>query len=170
MLKSLPLTFNLERLSVFFFFLFFKSAPWGEGLQGMAACGPIRTVNSWRILQTGRYKDKMAARSMRAELSSRTEIWRRSTEFTSLRAGSGDSWPMPSEGKEMKIIYMQSSPNIRNKVGLLFSPRGNQTPWAGLLVILWYVHNELNNCKFTWAYAPLKQSINWNDEGLQKAP
>lgn len=57
----------------------------------MAACGPIRTVHSWGIPQTERYKDKMAARSMRAELSRRTEVWRRPTEFTSLRAGSGDS-------------------------------------------------------------------------------
>ena len=49
------------------------------------------------LLQTRRYKDKMAARSMRAELSRTAEVWHRPAELTSLLDGSGDSWPMPSE-------------------------------------------------------------------------
>lgn len=99
--KSLPLSFHRERLSVCFFnflLLFQKVLLEGEGLQGRVASGPIRTVHSWVIPQSRRYKDKMAAKSMRAELSRRTEVWRRPAEFTSLRAGSGDSGPMPSLG------------------------------------------------------------------------
>ena len=124
-LKSRPLSFRTERLSVFSLFFFFvfsfflKSAPWGEGLQGRAACGPIRTVHSRGIPHSGRYKDKMAARRMRAELSRTTEAWHRLTEFTSLRAGSGDSWPTPSGGKEIKVIIRMQSKNIRNEMELL---------------------------------------------------
>ena len=113
-----------EIVSVFSFFFFvfsffLKSAPWGEGLQGRAACGPIRTVHSRGIPHSGRYKDKMAARRMRAELSRTTEVWHRLTEFTSLRAGSGDSWPTPSGGKEIKVIIRMQSKNIRNEMKLL---------------------------------------------------
>lgn len=92
----------------------------GEGLQGRAACGPIRTVHSRGIPHSGRYKDKMAARRMRAELSRTTEVWNRLTEFTSLRAGSGDSWPTPSGGKEIKVIIQKQK--MYNKLnGVLLS-------------------------------------------------
>lgn len=114
--------FRTERLSVFsFFFFFFKKCSLrGRGCKGRAACGPIRTVHSRGIPHSGRYKDKMAARRMRAELSRTTEVWNRLTEFTSLRAGSGDSWPTPSGGKETKVIIQKQK--MYNKLnGVLLS-------------------------------------------------
>jgi len=86
-------------------FFFLKSAPF-EGRCCRVERPVVQSGQSIakEISETGRYKDKMAARSMRATLSSRTENWCRPTEFTSLLAGSGDSWLMPSDGRERIII------------------------------------------------------------------
>lgn len=81
----------------FFFFCFFKKCSLGEELQA----SPVGAFQSCRILQTRCYKEKIAAK--RAELSRMIEDWHRPAELTSLRAGSGDSWPMPSEAREMEL-------------------------------------------------------------------
>lgn len=102
-LKSLHLSVHWTRdYQCFSFFL--KSAPWGEGVAGQGGLWSNKDSpslgDSSRWVHIGRYKDKIAARRMRAELSRITDVWCRPAEFTSLRAGSGDSCPIPSERKE----------------------------------------------------------------------
>lgn len=88
-LKSLMLSASTQRDCQCFFFL--KVLLEGRGCRvGQPVVQSGQSILGG-IPRTGRYKDKMAARRMRAELSRRTEVWQRPTEFTSLRDGSGDS-------------------------------------------------------------------------------
>lgn len=112
--KSLLLSFQTERcssvfLGILIFRLFFKKCSFKRGrccrvgrpVAQSRQSIPLDEASSHGI---GRYKDKMAARSMRAELSSRMENRCRPAEFTSLLAGSGDSWLIPSERKKKRHL------------------------------------------------------------------
>lgn len=73
----------------------------------------FRALQSCKILPTWCYTDKTAAKRA---LSRRTEVWYLLAEFTSLRAGSGDSWPMPSEAKETEHFHFAVCSENRNIV------------------------------------------------------